>query len=214
MKAGLTRSAIDAFAEALNSESAADSAARLKALSAIFSGMATRPMLELLELLDRVAPAQDQVAENPTGAPVATVIPSLLNLEAILSKTSTRGRLEDLVAFRRRLQTHESASIRSVVSAVQVLRRGRGDEGLMTPDETERLAQRLKAALGHDDQFNPLFDQLSKLDAAGVSGVARALMSSGTSKSRKRDLERIRGRHESQRTLVAKQRAMAGRTAA
>jgi len=214
MKAGLTKSSIDAFADALASVNATDAAAPLKALSAMFKGFATRPMEDLLNVLDEVAPGQDQAAESSSADRVAAVIPGLRGLELVLSNVSTHARLHDLTAFRTRLQRHESASIESVVKAVQVLRRGNGGEGRVDSNHYKRLAEELRTALGRDDQFNPLFEQLSELNAAGVAEVTNALMSSGSSKSRKEDLRRIRERHESQRLLLAKQRAMAGRTAA
>lgn len=215
MKAGLTKSAIDAFAAALEAEGAIDAAARLKAISPIFKGFASRRLEDLLALLDRVLPEQVQSDEASSGARVGAVVASLRNLELIVSKTSTQSRLHDLIQFRARLQRHESLIIERLVTVVQVLRRGGGDEGPVDPNGNyKRLAEQLKAALGHDDQFSPLFEQLSALDAEGVASVANALMSSGTSKSRKRDLLRIQQRHESQRALLAKQRAMAGRSAA
>jgi len=213
MKAGMTQSAIDAYADALNSEGVPAAAARLKAISPIFKGLASRPLEDLLDFLDRAVPEPSD-SEASNGARVAAVVSSLRGLELILSKTSTPGRLEDLIAFRTRLDQHESATIRQLVEAVQVLRRGKSGGGPVDPNHYKRLAGQLKMALGHDDQFNPLFEQLSELNATAVAEVANALMSSGTSRSRKRDLDRIRGRHESQRSLLAKRRAMAGRTAA
>ena len=214
MRSAQTKSAVDAYAAALKSEGAADAARRLKALSGIFFGFASRPIGDLLDLLDKVAPQPDQTSENAPGMTIAAALPSLLNLELVHSKTSTSKRHKDLIAFRTRLQRHESASIEQLKNAVQVLRRGERDGGPVDPNFCTVLADKLKAALGHDDQFNPLFEQLSKLDAASVAGVANALMSSGSSRSRKRDLDRIRERHESQRTLLAKQRTMEGRSAA
>ena len=214
MKAGLTKTAIEAFAEALAAENTLAAAARLKTLSRLFKGFASRPLRELLDTLDEVTLEQHQAAENATAARIGAAIVSLRGLELVLSKTSTRGRLDDLVALRKGLERHESAIIEHLVHAVQVLRRGRGGEQPVATNYYEQLAEQLKAALGHDERFNPLFDQLSQLDADGVASVANLLMSSGTSKSRRRDLNRIRERHESQRALLAKQRAMAGRSAA
>ena len=214
MKIALTKSAVDVYADALESEGAVDAACRLKALSGIFLGLVSRPLGDLLDLIDKVKLQPDQIPDNSPGITVAATLPSLRNLEVILKKTSTPSRLDDLNAFRTRLQRHESASIDQLVKAVQFLRRGRGDGGTVITNDCNALADKLKAALGRDDQFNPLFDQLSTLDAASVASVANALMSSGSSKSRKRDLDRIRERHESHRSLLAKQRAMAGRSAA
>jgi hypothetical protein len=214
MKAGQTKSAIEAYADALNFERLPDTAARLRALCAVFRGLAARPMTDLLDLLDKAAPEQDQAAEKPPAALVADVIQSLGNLEIILTKTSTPARRNDLIEFRTRLQRHESASINALVGAVQVLRRGTSDGGTVEQTQYEQLADQLKAALGCDERFDPLFKRLTNLNAKGVAAVANLLMSSGTSKSRQRDLKRIRERHESQRSLHAKQRVMAGRTAA
>ncbi len=213
MKAGETKSAIDAFAEALSSEGAPDAAARLRALSAIFDGFTTRPLKNLLDLLAKVTLEPGQATDTTTDASIGIAIRSLRNLEVILTKTSTPTRRNDLIAFRTHLQRHESASIGALVGAVQVLRRGRSGGGPVEPS-LEQLAEQLKAALGHDERFNPLFQQLSELKGKGVARVADLLMSSGTSGSRQRDLKRIRERHESQRSLIAKRRAMAGRTAA
>ena len=213
MKASQTKSAIDAYADALSSEGLPDAAARLRALSPIFSGLATRPLVELLALLDKATPDLEATTDAP-DAPVADLIRSLRNLEVILSKTLTPARRNDLIEFRTRLQRHESVSIGALVRAVQVQRRGAGGGGPVEQDHYQQLADRLKAALGHDEQFAPLFRQLSKLNASGVAAVTNLLMSSGSSRSRQRDLSRIRERHESQRSLLAKQRAMAGRTAA
>lgn len=213
MKAAFTKAAIESFAEALAAENTLAAAVRLRSLSKLFEGFASRPMAELLDALQEVTLEQHQAAENAIAARIGAAIVSLRGLELVLSKTSTRGRLDDLVALRKGLERHESATIEHLVHAVQVLRRGRGDRKPVATDH-ERLAEQLKAALGHDDRFNPLFDQLSQLDADGVASVANLLMSSGTSKSRRRDLNRIRERHESQRALLAKQRAMAGRSAA
>jgi|GEM_PF-5496816 len=212
MRAALTKSAIGAFAEALKGEGAGQTAARLQALMAIFDGMAKRPLDDLLRLLDEVPSEQSEAFGEPTD--VARTVASLARLERIMAETSTRGRLDDLVAFRTKLQRHESASIGSLIEAVRVLRRGRRGGGSVGSTDYARLAEELKAALGHDDKFGPLFEQLSGLDAAGVASVADILMSSGTSKSRRRDLDRIRERHEAQRALLAKKRAMAGRSAA
>jgi hypothetical protein len=155
----------------------------------------------------------DQTTENSSGPTIGVVIRSLRSLEIILTKTSTPAKRNDVIALRTHLQRHESATIDALVSAVQVLRRGRGDEGPVE-QSPEQLAALLKAALGDDGRFDPLFKQLSGLKARGVASVANLLMSSGTSRSRQRDLDRIRERHEAQRSLIAKQRAMAGRTAA
>ena len=213
MKASLTKSAISAYAEALAAEEAVEAAARLRALSSIFYGLASRPLTELFGLLDRVALQPDHRAENSQDS-VALAIKSLRSLELVLRNTSTSNRLNDLVAFRNRLEQHESARIDGLVNAVQFLRRGEGDGGTVSSDEYTELAHKLKAALGRDDQFNPLFEHLSELDAEGVARVTKALMSSGSTKSRKRDLQKIRERHEAHRSLLAKQRAMAGRSAA
>jgi hypothetical protein len=213
MKSALTKSAINAYAEALAAERAVEAAARLKALSAIFHGLTSRPLSELLDLLDRVQQQQDELAENSQNS-IALAVKSLRNLEQVVRKTSTNNRLNDLVAFRTRLELHESAKIDWLVNAVQFLRRGESDGGTVSSDQYTELAQRLKAALGRDDQFNPLFEQLAELDAEGVARVTKALMSSGSTRSRKRDLQKIRERHEAHRSLLAKQRAMAGRSAA
>ena len=212
MKVALTKATIDAYADALASEGAVEASAQLKALSTMFQGLASRPMTELLGLLDKVQLPQDQPTANSQDAPNALVISSLRNLEGILKRASTTNRVNDLIAFRTGLQRHESANVRALAKAVQFLRRG--DGGTVSTDQYTILAEKLKAALGRDDEFNPLYELLEELDAEGVARVARALMSSGTSRSRKRDLQRIQERHESQRSLLAKQRAMAGRSAA
>jgi hypothetical protein len=212
MKASLTKSAISAYADALTAENAIEAAARLRALIHVFHGFASRPLTDLLDHLGRATARPDHL-DNSQGT-VALAIVSLRNLERLAGKVSTQNRVNDLIAFRIGLQRHESANIDALVNAVQFLRRGEGDGGAVSADQYTELAQKLKAALGRDDQFNPLFEELSGLDGDGVAQVARALMSSGSTKSRKRDLQRIRERHEAHRSLLAKQRAMAGRSAA
>ena len=56
MRAGLTKAAIEAYANALSREGVNDAAARLKRLLGLFYGFASRPLSELLDTLSRVAP--------------------------------------------------------------------------------------------------------------------------------------------------------------
>jgi hypothetical protein len=213
MKAGETKSAIEAFADALSFEGAPGAAARLRALLPIFDGFAKRPLRNLLDLLDKVTVGSPEDTDGLNEDSIGRVIRSLQSLEVILAKTSAPARKNDLVALRTRLQRHESATVGLLVGAVQVLRRGRSGGGSVEQN-SEQLAEQLKAALGYDEQFKPLFKQLSGLKAKDVASVANLLMSSGSSGARQRDLNRIRERHESQRSLIAKERATAGRTAA
>jgi hypothetical protein len=213
MQAGLTKAAIEAYADALIRDGANDPAARLKRLAGLFYGFASRPLGELLTTMDDVASAR-LCSENLHPENIGVAIASLSNLELLVQKISSRNRLRDLVAFRARLERHESANIDELVKAVQFLRRGGGDGGTVQSDSYKFLADKLKAALGRDDQFNPVFQELEALDADGVARVTDALMTSGSSKSRKKDLDRIRERHEAQRALLAKRRAMRGRSAA
>lgn len=211
MQALLTKSAIEAYAKALADEGSQQAAGYLKQLLSIFHGFASKPLDELLAFLDTIDLAPGRRSQGSNGDTVSAVTQSLRNLEYLLSKCSTRKRVNDLIALRIRLSKHESATIVDLLQAVKVQRRGKGDGGTMEP---VALAKKLKDALGDDEQFGPLFKALSKLDAANVARVADILMSSGSSKSRKKDLSRIRERHEALRTLNAKERATAGRSAA
>jgi hypothetical protein len=218
MQAGLTKAAIEAYAEALSGEATNEpdlraAARRLKKLADMFYGFGSKPLGQLLATMDKVVALP--ISEDSDGLDtVAMVVASVCNLESLIKKMSSRRRHADLIAFRTRLERHESATIDDLVKAVQSLRRGEGDGGIVQADHFISLANKIKAALGRDDQFDPLFRELEALDADGVSRVTDALMTSGSSKSRRRDLDRIRERHESQRALLAKRRAMSGRSAA
>ncbi len=211
MQVSLTKSAIQGYAKALAGEGCDEAAHRLHQLLQIFRGFSSKSLDAFLKFLDEVPPVDRHQAAHSDSGGVAGILRSLRNLESILSATSTQRRVKDVSALRGRLQRYESARISDLLQAVQVQRRGRGSGGTMDP---AALAKELKAALGDDERFVPLFDKLSKLNAANVARVADELMSSGSSKSRKKDLRRIRERHESLRTLSAKERATAGRSAA
>ena len=73
------------------------------------------------------------------------------------------------------LSVTKSTSIEQLVKAVQSLRRGEGDGEAVEADAYKALADNLKAALGSDDQFEPLFKELEALDADGVARVANFL---------------------------------------
>ena len=72
-----------------------------------------------------------------------------------------------------------STNIEQLVKAVQSLRRGEGDGAAVEADSYKALADNLKAALGSDDQFEPLFKELEALDADGVARVANFLIDRG-----------------------------------
>ena len=211
MKVNLTTSAIQGYADALAGEGLMQSAERLKRLVRVTHGFASKPLTEFLALLERLDLPRADIAENAATETVGDAIGSLRNLELVLGKASRRSRLDDLVALRTRLQQYESASLADLLEAVKVQRRGKGDIGTMDP---KAFAEKLKDALGDEERFAPLFKELNALGAEGVARVTNALMSSGSSKSRKKDLRRILDRHEALRALNAKERAMAGRSAA
>ena len=210
MKVQLTTSAIQGYADALAGEGLTEAAERLKRLLRITYGFASEPLTEFLALLQRISPPE-AVAGGASGEIVGEAIRSLRNLELVLGKTSTRRRLADLVALRVQLERFESVKIQDLAEAVKVQRRGTSYVGIMDP---KALAEKLKDALGDEERFAPLFRELQSQDTAAVAQVTDALMSSGSSKSRKKDLGRIRDRHRALRALNAKERAMSGRSAA
>jgi hypothetical protein len=207
MRAGQIKGAIAAYAEALRGEGCADAADRLERLLRIFQGFTSKPMNKLLAGLDEL-PVETAASQSET---VGTVISSLRNIERIVMAIAPRSVLQDLEALRTRLERHESGTIEGLIKAVEVQRRGKRGGGTM---DLEALAAKLKDALGDDERFIPLFEELSKLSAADVARVMDRLMSSGSSGTRKKDLSRLRERHQSLRALDAKERATAGRSAA
>ena len=210
MQTKLTKSAILAYSKALQNEGNSAAADRLSRFLEVFYGFSSRPLGDLLSIVSNIASELEQRSER---AELPDIVFSLRNLEILLKETSSTNRWKDLVKLRKCLEKCESASIEQLVEAVQVLRRGKSDEDTM-PVEYAAMAAKLKIALGDDGEFTPLFEQLSELDAAGVGHVTDTLMSSGSSSSKKRDLSRIRARHEALRALNAKRHAMAGRSAA
>ena len=214
MRAAITKAAIGAYADALEVDGAAASAARLRALLPLFRGFASRPLAELIVVLEKLAPntpKANRAARNKSES-IGSVLQSLEALQRLMSHTSTARRVRDLRALCDVLATHESHTVDELLDSVKVQRRGKIGGDPM--DLHTSLASKLKAALGRDTDFLPLFDQLKKMPARDIALVAGSLMRGGSSGSHRNDLERILERHESLASELAKRRSTSGRSAA
>jgi hypothetical protein len=108
-------------------------------------------------------------------------------------------------------------SKKAVASASRKKQKTRG-KAVSNEAIVKRYLAKLEAALGDDNAFLPLFEEL-KLDGAVRQSEAVALASLFVTKtpestSRAKALERVLKRHNSLATFKLKQRAMAGRSAA
>jgi len=213
MRAGLTKSAIAAYAELLRREGADDSAASLEKLSKIFFGFATRPMAEMAKFVASLDLVQSKQGDEKSEAgSIGALVHDLQGLHQLMRTISTKQRRNDLGSLIDALEPHESHSVRHLIETAQVTRAKRKREkSMVSPDN---LALELEAALGYSETFDPLYEQLSKLRPKEIAIVADAFLRGGSARSAKKDLQRIRERHQSLLAGKAKDRAMAGRTAA
>lgn len=74
---------------------------------------------------------------------------------------------------------------------------------------------RLEQALGDDEKFLPIIDELSNVAVAELVAIASKFVAPmAASSSKKSALERIRKRHENLTSFKRKQKAVGGRSAA
>jgi len=212
----VTKQAIAAYAEVLAAEGLDSSGQRLKEFGNIFYGYLTKQLDILLTdvaKLDLSEVLKVESTGDPEGGSIGQVIGNLRNLQNFLKTTSNGRRSDDVAKLQKVLKRYESVTVAQLILALRFSRR-RPRNPTVPMTYYSQLARKIKAALGRNDQFGPLYEELATLDAAGVAKVANTLMSSGSSNSRKRDLTRIRERHQSMESNFAKERVTAGRSAA
>lgn len=85
----------------------------------------------------------------------------------------------------------------------------------MTKDQIADYVARLEKALGDDEKFLPIIDELSSAAVAELVAIASKFVAPMPASSTKKSaLERIRKRHENLTSFKRKQKAVRGRSAA
>lgn len=85
----------------------------------------------------------------------------------------------------------------------------------MTDDQIAAYVCRLEQALGDDEKFLPIVDELSSAAVAELVAIASKFVSPmAASSSKKSAIERILKRHQNLMSFKRKQKAVGGRSAA
>ena len=85
----------------------------------------------------------------------------------------------------------------------------------MTKDQIAAYVSRLEGALGDDEKFLPILDELSSVAAAELVAIASEFVSPmAASSTKKSAMERILKRHQNLTSFKRKQKAVGGRSAA
>jgi hypothetical protein len=85
----------------------------------------------------------------------------------------------------------------------------------MTEKQIASYVSRLEQALGEDEKFLPILDELSTVAAAELVAIASKFVSPmAASSSKKSAMERILKRHQNLMSFKRKQKAVGGRSAA
>jgi DNA repair ATPase RecN len=85
----------------------------------------------------------------------------------------------------------------------------------MNEQQVADYVSRLEKALGDDDKFLPIIDELSNVAVAELVAIASKFVAPMPASSTKKSaLDRIRKRHENLTSFKRKQKAVGGRSAA
>jgi DNA repair ATPase RecN len=104
---------------------------------------------------------------------------------------------------------------RKVVSASTKGKPKKARKQKMTDDQIVAYVARLEQALGDDEKFLPILEELNNAAVAELVAIASKFVAPmPASSSKKSAIERIRKRHENLTSFKRKQKAVGGRSAA
>lgn len=104
---------------------------------------------------------------------------------------------------------------KKVASASKAAKPKKARKQKMTDDQIADYVSRLEKALGNDDEFLPIVEELSNVAVAELVAIASKFVAPmAASSSKKSALERIRKRHDNLTSFKRKQKAVGGRSAA
>ena len=205
MLVNATKSAIQAYARDL-ADRGQDGAQPVEAdalfaLLGIFKGLSRSSFESFCDVGAKI----DVQRNNPPLDDELMVGQALLPLErlvGLMGTISTANRRRDMQSFVDLLQRYESVSITKLVNAVQCTRRGRGKRPSMS---LEDLKKNLDAALGDDEKFNRMLDEVRLLNDDDFEDVAKTVLRVAF-KTKKQGIERLIRLHNSTRAHRLKQR--------
>jgi hypothetical protein len=207
--------ALRAFADVLDIAGAPVARDRIILFAAAFDAHATSEISDLAKNLAAVPPTAS--TGNPRLGEVACLLSALKNL---LNKTAKNTVLTDVSAIEKLMADRASMELGAFVqmaagATVATGRRRRGATG-MRDDLVGHYQQKLEAALGDDEKFAAIFNDLRTNIAMGKPEIAALAKEMTGSSARTQDaaLKKIWNRHQSLVVFKAKSRATAGRSAA
>lgn len=227
MTAALVTSSIDNLAKLLDIVGAKQEAAS----SRVVAGFArTADPKQKLAALLKIAEPQHELPSRWTGTKVNKILPSFRAYRDALNALAPKagGELSVLIAF---LERFESADVTELIEAMGAAReaftarksagakkKAAKPSSAADPTVVARYADRLKAALGRDDDFGRAFADLKgdkSIRAVELAEIAKLLLPYPPSKpDRKQIWKAIEDYHVAARGLDLKLKATHGRTAA
>jgi hypothetical protein len=180
----------------------------LSTLARVFSSAPRREVSDVCSVLSGVEPP-----EHNNGLRTREMLSIFPALRRLLKKAKAdRGTVEDMETLESALRAQERASPEAVTDeAIKKLRQQTESE--RQPDKyVDQYVTRLEAALGDQDNFKAVFEEL-RADAAIKRNEAIALAKE-TARSRDHALKLIMARHTALLGSRARQKATKGRTAA
>ena len=216
MKCKEFSSALRAFADVLDIAGAPVARDQIVMFAAVFD---VHPTLSVSDLAKRIAALDVTVSRDSPS--LGDVAPLLSALRSFLNKTAKSSMLIDVDAVEKLLRDRASMEItafaRMAVAAASPRRTTRGREpGRLRQDLVVHYKERLEAALGDEERFIAIYNDLRADAAIGKSEIIALANQMTASGARTQDaaLKKIWNRHQSLVVFKAKSRATAGRSAA
>jgi hypothetical protein len=216
MKCNEFSSALRAFADVLDVGGAPVARDQIAMLAAVFDA---RPASSVSDLTKRIAA---QGVAGSVGTPSSGEVACLLSaLRSFLSKAAKSTMLTDVDAVEKLLRDRASMEISAFVrmataaASPRRLTTEREAPGLRH-DLVVHYKEKLEAALGNEDRFAAVYDELRADTAIGKPEIIALAqeMTAGGARTQDAALKRIWNRHQSLMLFKAKSRATGGRSAA
>jgi hypothetical protein len=216
MKCRELGAALRAFAGMLEVAGAPAARDRIVMFAAVFDA---HPALSVSDLAKRIAALG---AAGPAGNPsLGDAAPPLSAVKSFLDKTARTATLSDLTAIEELLHDRASMELGAFVrmataAAATAGCSRRGDAPRTRDDLVAHYKQKLEAALGDEEAFTAICNDLRADTAMGtpeMTALAKEMTGSGA-RTQDAALKKIWNRHQSLVVFKAKSRATAGRSAA
>jgi hypothetical protein len=204
------------FADVLGVAGATAARDRIAMFAAVFDA---HPTSNVSDLANRIAALPVTAS---TGSPSLGDVARLLSaLKSFLDKTAKSTVLTDVSAIEKLLQDRASMEISAIArmtTATAASRRStrKRDAPAVRDDLVVQYKQKLEAALGDEEKFTAIYNDLRANTAMGKPEMAALAKQMTGSSARTQDaaLKKIWNRHQSLMLFKAKTRATGGRSAA